>query len=531
MKNKKYAFAGNRAFVLQRMRELDLNIVKIWAVRGSYLERYLDQEGLEYTTIGDKNKFLKDMKSTDFDFFISNGLPVILPEEIFGDSKKYVNIHPSLLPDLRGRDPVPGAILYGRDSGATCHLMNKGIDSGDIIAQIEIPHSEDLDAGLLYQLSFMAEADVFESAYDKQFQPVRKQMLRDTDIYYSYQPADMDIDLGKDTAVSIELKVKAFSTGNKGARIYVDDRIFSCSNVVCLQNPYVKEQYAESPWGKILLQYEDQLVVKNIYSELLKFTIKYRGGVNCAKLRALFTSGKLWFPLIVSVIERNMEGNVLMNDDSNPVHAFIVNKFGFCQEVYEEYDEVFFEYVIRPYIERNDRKKLRMYHPGKYMRDYLDSRTFAAKSQRVHMVHRFAAGTADEMTDYQGYGIKEMTKEDVVQDAFGLDLAHRYYNGADDFLKKSYALAAYSADGAMIGVVYSAGEAFGVCEKDIFVKEQFRGQGIAKNLTRAFIQKCSRRHRLVSEDIYESNAASIAVAKAVGAEMIGIYDYYNIEKI
>lgn len=530
MKNKKYAFAGNRAFVLQRMRELDLNIVKIWAVRGSYLERYLDQEGLEYTTIGDKNKFLKDMKSTDFDFFISNGLPVILPEEIFGDSKKYVNIHPSLLPDLRGRDPVPGAILYGRDSGATCHLMNKGIDSGDIIAQIEIPHSEDLDAGLLYQLSFMAEADVFESAYDKQFQPVRKQMLRDTDIYYSYQPADMDIDLGKDTAVSIELKVKAFSTGNKGARIYVDDRIFSCSNVVCLQNPYVKEQYAESPWGKILLQYEDQLVVKNIYSELLSLPLS-TGGVNCAKLRALFTSGKLWFPLIVSVIERNMEGNVLMNDDSNPVHAFIVNKFGFCQEVYEEYDEVFFEYVIRPYIERNDRKKLRMYHPGKYMRDYLDSRTFAAKSQRVHMVHRFAAGTADEMTDYQGYGIKEMTKEDVVQDAFGLDLAHRYYNGADDFLKRSYALAAYSADGAMIGVVYSAGEALGVCEKDIFVKEQFRGQGIAKNLTRAFIQKCSRRHRLVSEDIYESNAASIAVAKAVGAEMIGIYDYYNIEKI
>ena len=90
-----------------------------------------------------------------------------------------------------------------------------------------------------------------------------------------------------------------------------------------------------------------------------------------------------------------MEGNVLMNDDSNPVHAFIVNKFGFCQEVYEEYDEVFFEYVIRPYIERNDRKKLRMYHPGKYMRDYLYSRTFDAKIQLFHMVHRFAAGTAD----------------------------------------------------------------------------------------------------------------------------------------
>ena len=531
MENKKYAFAGNRAFVLQRMRELGLNIVKIWAVRGSYLERYLDKEELEYSVIGVRGKFLEDIKTTDFDFFISNGLPVILPEEIFCNRKKFVNIHPSLLPDLRGRDPVPGAILYRRDSGATCHLMNKGIDSGDIIAQVEIPYSDDLDAGLLYQLSFRAEADAFEAAYDKRFLPVRKQILRDTDIYYSYQPTDMDIDLGEDTAVSIASKVKAFSTGNKGARICVEDRIFSCSDVVCLQNPYIKEQYGKSPWGKILLQYEDRVVVKNIYNELLKFTIKDGGGVKQTKLRALFTIEKLWFPLIVSVIEQNMEGNILTNDDTKPTHAFIVNKFGFCQEAYEEYDEAFFEHVVKPYIESNGRIKLRMYNPGKYMRNYLDSRPFAAKSQRIHMIHRETAEAADEMANDSAYKIREMTKDEIEQDAFGLDLAHRYYNSADDVLKRANLLAAYSADGEMMGIVYSAGEAFGVCEKDIFVKEQFRGQGLAKALTKAFIQKCGGQHMLVSEDIYENNAASIAVAKATGAETIGIYDYYNIEKI
>lgn len=246
-------------------------------------------------------------------------------------------------------------------------------------------------------------------------------------------------------------------------------------------------------------------------------------------LRYLFTSEKLWFPLIVSVIEQNQSGIILANDNNNPTHAFVINKFGFCQEAYESYDEAFFATIIKPYIESSDRIKLRMYHPGKYMQSYLDSLPFAAKSSRVHMLHKNMAYTTRETTEYKGLEIKEMTAENVMQDIFGLNLADRYYNGADDFLKKANALAAYSTSGEIIGIVYSAGEALGVCEKDIFVKEQFRGQGIAKALTKAFIQKCNGQHKLVSEDIYQNNTASVAVATAVGAEMIGRYDYYNID--
>ncbi len=270
-----YVFAGNRAFVLQRMRELKLDICKIWAVKGSYLEKYLDSEGLAYEVIEEKQQFLEEIRNTEFDFFISNGLPVILPEKVLAsEGRKFVNIHPSLLPDLRGRDPVPGAILYRRTAGATCHMMDRGIDSGDIIAQVEIPYTDDLDAGLLYQLSFKAEADVFEMAYEKKFSPMQKQILRGTDIYYSFKPEDMDIDLNRDTAEVTASKIKAFSTGNKGARLYIDNRIFICSDVICLQNSYVKEQYDKTPCGEVLLQYEDRLIVKNIFNELLKFTVK-----------------------------------------------------------------------------------------------------------------------------------------------------------------------------------------------------------------------------------------------------------------
>lgn len=531
MKSRKYAFAGNRAFVLQRMRELGLNISEIWAVKGSYLERYLDKEGLNYKVIEDKIQFLEEIKAADFDLFVSNGLPMILPKELLdNDSRKFINIHPSLLPDLRGRDPIPGAILYRRDSGATCHIMNKDIDSGDIISQVEIPYSDDLDAGLLYQLSFKAEADVFECAYEKDFIPIHKQALRDTDIYYSYKPMDMDIDLSRDTAETVVSKVHAFSTGNKGARIYIDNKIFVCNDVKRITNPYMKEQYKEADWGKILLQYENRIVVKNAFNELICLTLKNAigGGINRDKLIYLFSVDRLWFPLIVNVIEQNQTGKIFVNDNNNPTHAFVVNKFGFCQEAYEEYDNAFFTDVIRPYIESKNRMKLRMYNPGKYMQKYLSTLPYASKSTRVHMQHIFENIEKEEMSDYE---IREMTKEDVLKEDLGLDLASRYYEDVDDFIKNAKAMAAYSKDGETLGIVYSAAGALGVCEKDILVKPQFRGIGIAKRLTRAFMKKCNECNELVSEDIYENNYSSIALAKATGAEFIAKYDYYNIEKI
>lgn len=526
----KYVFAGNRAYVLQRMRELGLNICKIWAVKGSYLEKYLNSECLEYEVIEEKEQFLEEIKTAEFDFLISNGLPIILPEELFcSNSKKFVNIHPSLLPDLRGRDPVPGAILYRRDSGATCYIMNKGIDCGDIISQVKIPYSDDLDAGLLYQLSFKAEADAFEMAYEKDFFPMQKQVLRETDIYYSYKPIDMDIDLSKDTAEVVASKIKAFSTGNKGARIYIDGKIFICSDIKCLTNFYVKKQYSDAAWGRILLQYEDKIVVKNAFNELMAVTYKLPGGgINRNKLLHMFSAERLWFPLIVSVIEQKQVGEIFVNDNDNPTHAFIINKFGFCQEVYETYDNTFFDNIIRPYIESKSRIKLRMYNPGKYMRQYLSTLPFACKSTRIHMLHGQENLCEEEIL---GYKIREMTKEDVIKDDLGLELANRYYNDVDDFINRAEAMAAYSDEGETVGIVYSAAEALGVCEKDILVKPQFQGEGIGKRLTNAFIRRCSEHNKFVSEDIYENNYASIALAKAIGAKLIAKYDYYNIDKI
>src|SRR5437868_12316594 len=51
-----------------------------------------------------------------------------------------VNLHPSLLPRWRGSTPVQSAILAGDEAtGVSIILMDKGLDTGPILAQREVP--------------------------------------------------------------------------------------------------------------------------------------------------------------------------------------------------------------------------------------------------------------------------------------------------------------------------------------------------------------------------------------------------------
>lgn len=59
-----------------------------------------------------------------------------------------VNLHASLLPELRGAAPIAWAILRGyRETGNTTIFMDEGMDTGDIILQEREPISPDDTAG------------------------------------------------------------------------------------------------------------------------------------------------------------------------------------------------------------------------------------------------------------------------------------------------------------------------------------------------------------------------------------------------
>ncbi len=53
---------------------------------------------------------------------------------------RIINIHPSLLPQFRGRDAISQALAAGIPvTGCTVHLVTEEIDSGEILAQSEVP--------------------------------------------------------------------------------------------------------------------------------------------------------------------------------------------------------------------------------------------------------------------------------------------------------------------------------------------------------------------------------------------------------
>ena len=60
---------------------------------------------------------------------------------------RIVNVHPSLLPAFPGAHPVEDQLAAGvRESGATVHLVDEGVDSGPILGSVEEPQPSATDA-------------------------------------------------------------------------------------------------------------------------------------------------------------------------------------------------------------------------------------------------------------------------------------------------------------------------------------------------------------------------------------------------
>jgi methionyl-tRNA formyltransferase len=78
-----------------------------------------------------------------------------------------VNVHPSLLPYNRGANPNVWSIVEGTPAGVTIHYIDKGIDTGDIIAQQEV-HVEPIDTGKsLYRKLEKTCVDFFKETWPR----------------------------------------------------------------------------------------------------------------------------------------------------------------------------------------------------------------------------------------------------------------------------------------------------------------------------------------------------------------------------
>lgn len=82
----------------------------------------------------------EDINLLNPDIIITCAYGQIIPEQILNKPKfGCINVHASLLPELRGGAPIHKAIMYGYlKTGITIMYMDKGMDTGDIISKVEV---------------------------------------------------------------------------------------------------------------------------------------------------------------------------------------------------------------------------------------------------------------------------------------------------------------------------------------------------------------------------------------------------------
>ncbi|MCR2820773.1 methionyl-tRNA formyltransferase [Lederbergia panacisoli] len=103
------------------------------------------------------------------DLIVTAAYGQILPTSIL-EAPKYgcINVHASLLPELRGGAPIHYSILQGKEkTGITIMYMVDKLDAGDIISQVEVPISEDDNVGTLHDKLSIAGSDLLMDTIPK----------------------------------------------------------------------------------------------------------------------------------------------------------------------------------------------------------------------------------------------------------------------------------------------------------------------------------------------------------------------------
>ena len=263
----KYVFIGNREYVLKEMIRLRLPIQRVWVMENSFLHHRLMQDPfIDYTVAGNKKQLLEELKDTCFDILVSNGCKYILPITLLKKAKMrddilFINVHPSYLPDLKGMDPINGACLFNRAGGATCHCMDDGIDTGTAISRIKIPMSDDIDAGLLFQLSFKAEVDAFRKAFAAGFIPQEQGETIKEPIYYTISADEMIFNGSKGVDYLLR-QARAFGYKSKGVCIRIDNKNYKYFDAETIKNQYVIDFFADIPELQIGIAFERSIIFK-----------------------------------------------------------------------------------------------------------------------------------------------------------------------------------------------------------------------------------------------------------------------------
>lgn len=112
--------------------------------------------------------FATQMRELEPDIFVVIAFGHILSQKLLNIPQKApINIHASLLPKYRGSAPIQWAIINGEhEAGITTMLMDKGLDTGDILMKKAIPILSDDTSETLHDKLSLVGAELLIETLD-----------------------------------------------------------------------------------------------------------------------------------------------------------------------------------------------------------------------------------------------------------------------------------------------------------------------------------------------------------------------------
>ena len=103
--------------------------------------------------LSDDAGFIASLRKLNPDLFIAVGYALILKSQLLELPRLLaVNFHASLLPEYRGKHPVFWALRNAEKwAGLSVHVMDRGIDTGDLIYQVKVRTRRNDSVASLYE--------------------------------------------------------------------------------------------------------------------------------------------------------------------------------------------------------------------------------------------------------------------------------------------------------------------------------------------------------------------------------------------
>ncbi|MDU5342232.1 methionyl-tRNA formyltransferase [Anaerococcus vaginalis] len=224
------------------------------------VKQYALDNNIEVVTPDSVNtdEFINLLKEKNIDYIVVVAFGQLIKEKLLEEYKnKIINLHPSSLPKYRGSSPVQFSLLNGdKKTHASAMLIEKGMDSGDILNQKEVEiKAEDDFISLSEKLSKIGSEVILESVlnYDE-FMKNRTKQDNDKATFTKKITKEMgkiDFNQSKEEIIN---KIRAFVEFPKAYFSYKNENVkILKASPVEIENPKISFVYKANKNDKIII--------------------------------------------------------------------------------------------------------------------------------------------------------------------------------------------------------------------------------------------------------------------------------------